>query len=61
MKKNKSRTRFIVGGLLPAILFYTIFMVYPTISVFVESLYKTGGLSGKKTFVGLNNFLTARR
>ncbi|NLJ94647.1 MAG: sugar ABC transporter permease [Clostridiaceae bacterium] len=56
MKKNKSRTRFIISGLLPAILFYTIFMVYPTISVFVESLYKTGGLSGKKTFVGLNNF-----
>lgn len=31
-------------------------MVYPTINVFYESLFKTGGLSGNKTFVGLANF-----
>lgn len=57
MKRSKSRSRFIFFGLTPALLLYTIFMIYPTINVFKESLYKTGGLSGKKTFVGFNNFL----
>lgn len=56
MKNSKAKTRFIILGLLPAFVLYLIFMIYPTINVFRESLYKTGGLSGKKTFVGLDNF-----
>lgn len=56
MKNSKEKKRFIITGLLPSLILYTIFMVYPAISVFYESLFKTGGLSGKKTFVGLNNF-----
>ncbi|MBU3143363.1 sugar ABC transporter permease [Clostridium sp. CF012] len=31
-------------------------MLYPTLSVFYMSLYKWGGLSSAKKFVGLNNF-----
>ena len=56
MKNSKDKKRFIVFGLLPSLILYTIFMVYPTINVFYESLFKTGGLSGNKTFVGLDNF-----
>ncbi len=56
MKNSKEKKRFIVFGLLPSLILYTIFMVYPTINVFYESLFKTGGLSGNKTFVGLANF-----
>lgn len=56
MKNSKKKKSFIFWGLFPAFLLYIIFMVYPTINVFVESLYKTGGLSGNKEFVGINNF-----
>lgn len=56
MKNSPAKKRFIVLGLLPAFALYIIFMIYPTLTVFKESLYKTGGLSGKKTFVGLANF-----
>lgn len=56
MKSSKEKRRFIILGLLPSFLLYAIFIVYPTINVFKESLYKTGGLSGNKTFVGLDNF-----
>ena len=56
MRNSKEKKRFIVFGLLPSLILYTIFMVYPTINVFYESLFKTGGLSGNKTFVGLDNF-----
>ncbi len=58
MKNSKSKKRFIFFGLLPAFLLYIIFMVYTTIKVFTESLYRTGGLSGKKEFIGLENFTT---
>lgn len=47
---------FILISLLPAFFLYIVFTVYPTISVFKDSLYKSGGLTGKKTFVGLKNF-----
>lgn len=56
MKNSPAKKRFIVLGLLPAFALYLIFMIYPTLTVFQESLYKTGGLSGKKTYVGLENF-----
>lgn len=56
MKKSKGKSRFIFFGLFPAFFLYLLFMIYPTINVFRESLYKTGGLSGKKTFVALNNY-----
>ena len=33
-----------------------VFIVYPTLNIFRMSLYKWGGLSATKTFVGFNNF-----
>ncbi len=53
MKTSKS---FILFSVAPALLLFLIFMIYPTISVFVMSLYKWGGYSATKTFIGLDNF-----
>ncbi len=47
---------FITLCALPALILVGIFMVYPTLSIFSMSLFKWGGLSPDKTFVGLNNF-----
>lgn len=54
-----SRTKknlFVLTCIAPATLLLFIFMVIPTINVFKMSLYKWGGFSANKTFVGLNNF-----
>lgn len=56
MRKSKGRGRFILCCTAPAILLFIIFMIVPTIDVFRMSLYKWGGYTADKTFVGLNNF-----
>lgn len=56
IKKKLNRFFFILTSIVPAFLLYIVFMIIPTINVFKESLYKTGGLSGNKQFVGFNNF-----
>jgi N-acetylglucosamine transport system permease protein len=53
---NKGLKAFIFICLAPAFILFSVFMIYPTLSVFGMSLYKWGGLSSKRTFVGLNNF-----
>lgn len=40
----------------PAVILFVIFMLIPTFNVFKMSLYKWGGYSNNKEFVGLNNF-----
>lgn len=42
--------------LAPAVILFTVFMVYPALSIFYMSLFRWGGFSGAKTFVGLDNF-----
>lgn len=56
MKKKTARNIFILTCISPAILLLFLFMVWPTIEVFRMSLYKWGGLSNTKTFVGMDNF-----
>lgn len=56
VNRKKKEKRFVFFTLAPAILLMLIFIVYPTLNIFVMSLYKWGGLSANKTFVGLNNF-----
>ena len=58
MTKKKGRSRFIFCCLAPAVILFTIFMLIPTIDVFRMSLYKWGGYTAEKTFVGLDNFKT---
>ena len=56
--KKRGKTRFILISLIPAFLLYLGLMVYPTLTIFYESLFKTSGLSQNRQFVGLNNFKT---
>lgn len=56
MKNGKSSRLFIACCLSPAVILFIVFMVIPTINVFKMSLFKWGGFSPNKEFVGLNNF-----
>lgn len=58
MKKTKGRGLFLFTCAAPAIILFILFMVVPTFDVFRMSLYKWGGYSPDKTFVGLKNFQT---
>lgn len=57
MKQRKGRGRFIFFCLAPAAILFIIFMIIPTIDVFRMSLFKWGGYTADKTFVGLQNFV----
>ena len=41
---------------LPAVLLFFVFMILPTFNIFRMSLYKWGGFSSRRTFVGFENF-----
>ena len=56
MKKVKGKSIFITICVAPAVILFVIFMLIPTFNVFKMSLYKWGGYSNTKQFVGLNNF-----
>ena len=58
MHRKGAQRRFIIACLAPAIILLLIFMVYPTIDVFRMSLYRMGGITRQKTFVGFQNFIT---
>lgn len=56
MKRTKKRNLFIFLSIAPALLLFCIFMILPTINVFNMSMYKWGGYSPNKEFVGFKNF-----
>ena len=56
MSINRGRNRFIFFCLAPAVLLFCIFLLLPSIDVFRMSLYRWGGYTDTKTFVGLENF-----
>ncbi len=58
MNRDKAQRRFVFACLAPAVLLITIFIFYPTINVFRMSLYRMGGITNKKEFVGMKNFMT---
>ncbi len=58
MRRNKGRGRFLFFCVAPAVILFVIFMVIPTAGVFRMSLYKWGGYTAEKKFVGLKNFVT---
>ena len=58
MRKEKGRGRFIFFCLAPAVILFVVFMIIPTIDVFRMSMFKWGGYTVDKTFVGLQNFQT---
>ncbi|MFB1052306.1 carbohydrate ABC transporter permease [Paraliobacillus sp. JSM ZJ581] len=56
MNKKGSRNIFIAVCVAPALLLLTTFMITPTIEVFRMSMYRWGGFSNTRAFVGLENF-----
>lgn len=58
MHRNKGRGLFIFCCLAPAVILFAIFMIYPTIDVFRMSLFKWGGYTADKSFVGFDNFVS---
>ncbi|MCM3634298.1 carbohydrate ABC transporter permease [Paenibacillus camelliae] len=57
MPFNSGRSRFIFFCLAPAVTLFIIFLCIPTFDVFRMSLYKWGGYTDTKTFIGLDNFV----
>lgn len=55
-RRKRERNLFILVCLLPALILFFAFMIYPTIEVFRMSLFRWGGFSNNKEFVGLDNF-----
>lgn len=55
-RRKRERNLFILVCLLPALILFFTFMIYPTIEVFRMSFFRWGGFSNNKEFVGLDNF-----
>ena len=55
-RRKREKNLFILVCLLPALILFFTFMIYPTIEVFRMSLFRWGGFSNNKEFVGLDNF-----
>jgi ABC-type sugar transport system permease subunit len=60
MRKREQR-QLILTFLLPGLILYTVFNVYPSLRGIMISFYDWSGLSGNMTFVGLENFATLWR
>lgn len=58
MNRKRSERRFIFACLAPATILVILFIFIPTIDVFRMSLYRMGGLTNKKEFIGFENFKT---
>ncbi len=54
--RKKGTAAFIAACLFPSLLLLSVFVIYPTLSIFNVSLFKWGGYSATKTFVGLENY-----
>ena len=55
-RRKREKNLFILACLLPALILFFTFLIYPTIEVFRMSLFKWGGFSNNQQFVGLDNF-----
>ncbi|MGL5693682.1 MAG: carbohydrate ABC transporter permease, partial [Peptostreptococcaceae bacterium] len=56
--KERSRNIFIFWCVVPTILLFLLFKIYPMLSAAKMSLYRSTGLSSSPTFIGLENFKT---
>lgn len=56
MTMKTRRGLFIAACLLPGLVLFSLFKVYPTIQIFQKSFFLWTGLSDKPEFVGLQNF-----
>lgn len=58
MKARKGKGLFVFCCLAPAAILFIVFMIIPTFDIFRMSLFKWGGYTDEKTFVGFDNFKT---
>ena len=56
MNRKRAQGRFVFFCIAPAAILVTLFIFVPTFNVFRMSLYRMGGITNRKEFVGLNNF-----
>ena len=58
MNRAKSQRRFVFACLAPSVILVALFMFWPTVNVFRMSMYRMGGITNRKEFIGLQNFKT---
>nr|WP_263326404.1 sugar ABC transporter permease [Neobacillus sp. Marseille-Q6967] len=56
MHLSKNKTGAIILGVLPALIIYAVFAIYPILQSFYYSLVEWNGFS-EKTFIGLDNYI----
>ncbi|WP_027629814.1 carbohydrate ABC transporter permease [Ruminiclostridium cellobioparum] len=56
MNKSLKKNLFLAACVLPALILFAVFIIYPTVKVFISSLYQDSGLGNVSQFVGLDNF-----
>ncbi|MDF2985016.1 MAG: binding-protein-dependent transport system inner rane component [Eubacterium sp.] len=56
MNKNIKRNLFLAACILPSLILFAIFIIYPTVRVFISSLYEDSGLGNASRFIGFDNF-----
>jgi len=54
--RKRGTAPFILACLSPALILMAVFMVYPTLSIFAISLFRWGGYSKVREFVGFENY-----
>ncbi|WP_404455546.1 sugar ABC transporter permease [Virgibacillus necropolis] len=54
--KNKKRLGFLLVCLLPTFILFCFFIIYPTIQVFLKSMYNYSAFGGGSEFIGLKNY-----
>ncbi|MCU9600449.1 carbohydrate ABC transporter permease [Pallidibacillus thermolactis] len=54
--ENRKKRMAILLFVLPALLVYTIFIIYPILATFNYSLFEWNGISKEKVFIGFENF-----
>lgn len=57
IKKSTRKNIFLSFCILPSLLLFAFFIIYPAIRVFITSLYVDTGLGNAARFVGLENFI----
>lgn len=55
---KRGRTAFIIAFLSPAVLLYSVFVIWPLLQSFYLSMFRWKGVSDQKTFIGAENFTT---
>lgn len=55
-KRKRGTALFLGACLSPALILMAAFMVYPALSIFIISLFRWGGYSKDKVFVGIENY-----